>query len=172
MIQFSEEQRVEFEISEDDVANVLRQHAGNTSLAKKLFEEMDIDAVTCAALAGGCDLDDQTSAAYEEITRQLIDQGALVSNLKNRDIIDVAKAEEISRYLKTNGQIIDIRDKGGVNVVLYNIEQEDIAEFPHLSDVAHAEVWKHGIEFSFEDGRRLEFPLGKKKPRSGPTFGM
>lgn len=77
-----------FEISEDDVANVLRQNAvqvadaGGRSfdqLAEKIFDDWDggdIRRIEAAALSGD-DLDEQTDAAYAEIRVILVEQGIL-----------------------------------------------------------------------------------------------
>lgn len=75
-----------FEISEDDIANVLRTHwarIGNSDgksfehMASDLFESIDHGKVEDAALEGGTEMDEQTDAAYEEIERQLVADGVL-----------------------------------------------------------------------------------------------
>ena len=61
-----------FEIQEDDVRNVLRQHEIRLSeeAVEELFEMLDEDAIESAALE--CDdMDEQTQSAYDEIWRQV-----------------------------------------------------------------------------------------------------
>ena len=75
-----------FEITEDDVANVLRNNlsrVANTNgrsfdgMAVELFGEMDCDRVAAAALDSGTDLVVQTGGAYREIEQILIEDGVL-----------------------------------------------------------------------------------------------
>jgi uncharacterized NAD(P)/FAD-binding protein YdhS len=82
----------------DDVENVLRDHATrvvNTEgkpldvLAEELVEELDDGAIEKAALRGGVDLDDQTTAANEEILRQLIERG-LISGLTGGPTVEAS----------------------------------------------------------------------------------
>lgn len=77
-----------FELSEDDVANVLQQNAAQVAnsggrtfaqLAEEIFDNWDagdIGRIEAAALTGD-DLDDQTDAAYAEIRVILVEQGIL-----------------------------------------------------------------------------------------------
>lgn len=69
-----------FEITPDDVRNVLSQNGHkdvSNENVQKAFDELDLDSVESAALVGGCDLDSQTEAAYEEIRSQLVQEGWL-----------------------------------------------------------------------------------------------
>lgn len=78
-----------FGISEDDLATVLEMHAAHVAntngvpfsvMAEQLFNDWsstEFDRVAAAALDGGVDMDDQTSAAYEEIRAILVEQGVL-----------------------------------------------------------------------------------------------
>lgn len=77
---------IAFDITPDDVANVLRKNwsrVGNArgmsfdALGEQLHNDLDLDAVEESALNGGDDLDDQTVAAYTEIERQLVENGTL-----------------------------------------------------------------------------------------------
>lgn len=74
-----------FELSEEDVATVLRQNQhrirdpqGRTiaDLAAHLFDELDGGAVERAALAGASEVGTY-SGAYAEIAQQLVDRGFL-----------------------------------------------------------------------------------------------
>lgn len=75
-----------FEVTKDDVLAVLKRHAVRVNnsngrsfsyMAEALFEDLDLDEVSVAALAGGNDLDEQTAAAHTEIAQQLVDQGVM-----------------------------------------------------------------------------------------------
>ncbi|MDK2126697.1 hypothetical protein [Parachitinimonas caeni] len=77
---------IAFEVTEIDVANVLRQHAVRVlnangrsfnSMAEDLIATLNLDAISAAALDVGTSLEDQTTAAHEEIARQLIDRNIL-----------------------------------------------------------------------------------------------
>jgi hypothetical protein len=75
-----------FGISEDDIETVLRQQWARVAnsdgktfeqMASDLFNDIDHGAVEKAALNGGTEMDEQTTAAYEEIEKQLVARGAL-----------------------------------------------------------------------------------------------
>lgn len=74
-----------FQISEEDVENVLRSNweaVSNTNgksfedMSIELLARLDLDLVEQAALMGD-DIDQQTDYAHDEITRQLRQQGVL-----------------------------------------------------------------------------------------------
>lgn len=74
-----------YEVSEDDVENVLRSNSlavANTngksfeSMANEIFPQLDFQLIEEAALAGD-DLDQQTDYANDEIARQLREIGIL-----------------------------------------------------------------------------------------------
>lgn len=62
-----------FEITPEDVVNVMRKHGKNISEAEAevLFSALDLGEIESAALYGD-DLDEQTALAYDEIARQLM----------------------------------------------------------------------------------------------------
>ena len=75
-----------FEISPDDIESVLHSYSlrvANTqgqsfeAMAAELIDEIDRDRVEKAALKGGVDLGDQTSAALAEIKDILVEMGVL-----------------------------------------------------------------------------------------------
>lgn len=75
-----------FGIDEQDIENVLQAHSlrvTNTrglsfaSMAAELLPDIDAERVAEAALEGGDELDEQTSAAYEEIHAILVEQGVI-----------------------------------------------------------------------------------------------
>lgn len=75
-----------FGISENDIENVLHAYSlrvANTDgqsfadIALELINEIDHARVEEAALAAGCDNDQQTNAAYREIKSMLIEMGVL-----------------------------------------------------------------------------------------------
>lgn len=75
-----------FGISEDDIENVLRDYSlrvthtnGQSfeSMASELITEIDHARVETAALNSGCDIDEQTAGAYEEIKAILVELGVL-----------------------------------------------------------------------------------------------
>lgn len=75
-----------FGFSEEDVENVLRANwtrVGNTGgksfelMASDLFAGLDDGAIEKAVLNGGTEMDDQTTAAYAELERQLVVAGVL-----------------------------------------------------------------------------------------------
>jgi enamine deaminase RidA (YjgF/YER057c/UK114 family) len=70
-----------FEISEADVNTVMNRHNVYPldDDMVDLFDMLDTDAITEAALNGGTDMDDQTNAALSEIENQLIAAGKLSS---------------------------------------------------------------------------------------------
>lgn len=74
-----------YEVTEEDVENVLRRNSlrvSNTkgkpfeAMASEIFEHLDVSLIEDAALKGD-DLNEQTDYAYDEITRQLREQGVL-----------------------------------------------------------------------------------------------
>ena len=75
-----------FGITADDVENVLHSYAlsvTNTSrksfetMAAELIEEIDHGRVEKAALESGCDFEEQTQGAYDEIKAILVEIGVL-----------------------------------------------------------------------------------------------
>ncbi|HEJ4407841.1 TPA: hypothetical protein SL557_000120 [Pseudomonas aeruginosa] len=75
-----------FQISSDDVENVLRSYSlrvANSNgqsfahMAEELIDELDHERIERAALAASTDLNEQTSAAYEEIKKSLVELGVL-----------------------------------------------------------------------------------------------
>jgi len=64
-----------FEVTPDDiwVIGVERGLQLTDTECDRLHDLLDTDEVARQALKGGTDMDDQTEAAYEEITRQLIE---------------------------------------------------------------------------------------------------
>lgn len=75
-----------FQITEEDIENVLRGYAlrvTNTqgksfeTMASELINEIDHARVEKAALNSGCDLDVQTIGAYDEIKQILVEIGVL-----------------------------------------------------------------------------------------------
>ncbi|MDW5419123.1 hypothetical protein R6242_21350 [Iodobacter sp. CM08] len=83
---------MDFEVTEDDVLLVLKRHAIRvldsqvkplSVMAEELFDDLDLDDISAAALAAGVDMDDQTEAAHAEIAQQLVDQGVLKGSPRN-----------------------------------------------------------------------------------------
>lgn len=75
-----------FAISEDDIENVLHSYSlrvTNTkgksfeTMAAELIYKIDHVRIEKSALNGGCDLDYQTNAAYDEIKQCLVELGIL-----------------------------------------------------------------------------------------------
>lgn len=75
-----------FQITADDVANVLRDYALrviNTNglsfetMAESLVDELDHARIEAAALNAECDLEAQTVAAYAEIKAALVEAGII-----------------------------------------------------------------------------------------------
>lgn len=73
-----------FQVTEEDIEHVLlnySQHLINTQgkSFKTLASELIIDRarIERAALIAGCDLDEQTTGAYDEIKKLLIEMGLL-----------------------------------------------------------------------------------------------
>jgi hypothetical protein len=75
-----------FQVSEEDIEQVLRDYTyrvANThgqsfeAMAGDLIDEIDHNRIAKAALAAGCDLDDQTRAAHAEIHRNLVELGVI-----------------------------------------------------------------------------------------------
>lgn len=75
-----------FQISEEDIENVLRDYSLRVTnaqgqsfetMASELINEIDHARVEKAALDGGDDIDDQTQAAYNEIHKNLVEQGVI-----------------------------------------------------------------------------------------------
>jgi hypothetical protein len=75
-----------FQISEDDIEQVLHEHGlrvvnshGKSfeAMAGELFSELDHERVEKAALDSGCDIDTQTAGALVEIKTMLVEMGVL-----------------------------------------------------------------------------------------------
>ena len=75
-----------FEVTPEDVESVLHAYSLRVTdtqgksfetMAGELIDEIDTGRVEKAALAGGVDLDDQTTAAHEEIKEILVELGVL-----------------------------------------------------------------------------------------------
>lgn len=69
-----------FEITLDDVRNVMRQNEhgdASSESMRRAFDDLDLELIESAALNGGCEMEEQTNAAYEEIRSQLVEQGWL-----------------------------------------------------------------------------------------------
>lgn len=75
-----------FQITSDDVENVLSSYSlrvTNTNgksfahMAEALIDELDHERIEHAALAASTDLNEQTTAAYEEIKSNLVELGVL-----------------------------------------------------------------------------------------------
>jgi len=75
-----------FQITEDDIENVLQDYSLRVTdtqgksfetMATELIGEIDHARVEKAALDSGCDLDVQTTAAYDEIKKILVEIGVL-----------------------------------------------------------------------------------------------
>ncbi|EPL60767.1 hypothetical protein PSOLE_37190 [Pseudomonas oleovorans subsp. oleovorans] len=75
-----------FQISTEDVENVLRSYSLRVTdtkgqsfehMAEELIDELDHERIERAALAASTDLDEQTTAAYEEIKKSLVELGVL-----------------------------------------------------------------------------------------------
>ena len=62
-----------WEITVEDVENVLKQLNEDIALAPELVSELDYEAVARAALDSGTEMEEQTEGAYAEIKRQLPD---------------------------------------------------------------------------------------------------
>ena len=61
-----------FEITQEDIGSVLWKHFhvnASDSLAEEVYDSLELDSATAAALNAGTDMDDQTSAAHEEIAK-------------------------------------------------------------------------------------------------------
>tara|TARA_R110002124_G_scaffold128157_9_gene288595 strand:+ start:6073 stop:6321 length:249 start_codon:yes stop_codon:yes gene_type:complete len=76
-----------FQITSEDIVNVLRSESllvGNTNgkpfeeMAEDLIEELDCDRIEGIALAASNELEEQTSAAYEAIQKELVELGVLI----------------------------------------------------------------------------------------------
>lgn len=75
-----------FQITEEDIENVLRNYSLRVTdtqgksfetMAAVLIDEIDHARVEKAALNSGCDLDEQTQGAYDEIKKVLVELGVL-----------------------------------------------------------------------------------------------
>lgn len=75
-----------FQISSDDVENVLREHAHRVAnangqsfeqMAEDLIDQLDHQRIEKAALDASTDLMEQTNAAYGEIKDSLVEMGVL-----------------------------------------------------------------------------------------------
>ena len=53
----------------------------------------------------------------------------------------------------------EVVNKGGVDVVIFRIQEEDIDEFPELRDAQEAHLWDGGIAFVMPSGKTIEFAL-------------
>lgn len=67
-----------FETTVDDVL-VVCKHRLNRDItedqAEAILSSLDCDKIEREALDGGCDLDDQTASAYDEIVAQMNEKG-------------------------------------------------------------------------------------------------
>ena len=74
-----------FGITLEDVHNVMSQNGYGKFMSDEAvnnaFSDLDIDLVERQALDGGCDMEEQTSAAYAEIKLQLIEHGWLPADV-------------------------------------------------------------------------------------------
>lgn len=99
-LQDTAKQSKAYEITEEDVENVLRSNwasGGNTngktlsSIASEIFPQLDYEKIEDAALFGD-NLDEQTDYANDEIARQLREMGVLeferMSDASTDDIVD------------------------------------------------------------------------------------
>lgn len=75
-----------YQVTVSDIENVLQMYSLRVTdtqgksfetMAAELIDEIDHDRVEAAALASGCDLDDQTQGAYDEIQMILVELGVL-----------------------------------------------------------------------------------------------
>lgn len=66
----------EWEVTVDDVETVLVAHGLSASRAEALYEELDHDVISDAALKAD-DMDDQTNYSYQAIEDQLKELGEL-----------------------------------------------------------------------------------------------
>jgi len=75
-----------FQITEDDIQNVLESHSLRVTdtkgksfeaISKELISEIDHGRVEKAALNSWCDLDEQTTGAYDEIKQILVEISVL-----------------------------------------------------------------------------------------------
>lgn len=75
-----------FQVTEEDIENVLRNYSLRVAdtqgksfetMAEELIDEIDCARVEKAALMSGCDLNDQTQGAYDEIKKILVELGVL-----------------------------------------------------------------------------------------------
>lgn len=75
-----------FQITEIDIENVLRNYSLRVAdtqgksfetMAAELIDEIDCERVEKAALKAGCDLDEQTQGAHDEIKKILVELGIL-----------------------------------------------------------------------------------------------
>lgn len=75
-----------YQITAEDIENVLRSYSlrvvdtqGKSfeAMAAELIDEIDCERVEKVALNSGCDIDDQTQGAYDEIHRILVEIGVL-----------------------------------------------------------------------------------------------
>lgn len=75
-----------FQITEEDIENVLQQYSMRVTdtqgksfktMAAELIGEIDHARVEEAALASGCDMNEQTQGAFVEIRKILVEIGVL-----------------------------------------------------------------------------------------------
>ena len=71
-----------FEITQDDVINVLNSHKASSDNIEEIMEIIDDDTISDAAMNAQIDIDDeeetlnaQTEVAYDEIAKQLLEAG-------------------------------------------------------------------------------------------------
>ncbi|MYM92646.1 hypothetical protein [Duganella vulcania] len=75
-----------FQVTEIDIENVLRDYSLRVTdtqgksfemMAAEVLDEIDSERVEKAALDSGCDLDEQTQGAHDEIHKILVEIGVL-----------------------------------------------------------------------------------------------
>lgn len=75
-----------YQVTEEDIENVLRAHSLRVAdtkglsfeqMSEELINKIDHERIEKAALKGGCELDEQTQAAFNEIKQNLVELGVL-----------------------------------------------------------------------------------------------
>ena len=75
-----------YQVTVDDIENVLHDYSLRVTdtqgksfetMAAELIDEIDHDRIEKAALKSGCDLDEQTTGANDEIKKILVELGVL-----------------------------------------------------------------------------------------------